>query len=103
MILNLIFGIKLSAKLRNFFIHFTTWAICALSICLSVYVFIYCNPLVAQEVTISIPRKISIGVTLLLLIAFHIFSNKIKTIINRKIQSYETVKEMNVVGRSSIV
>lgn len=34
---------------------------------------------------------------------FHIFSNKISKIVNRKIQAYENAKELNVVGRSSII
>ena len=48
-------------------------------------------------------RKIGIGVSFVLLFIFYIFSNKISKIINRKIQSYENAKELNVVGRSSII
>ena len=48
-------------------------------------------------------RKIGIGVSFVLLFIFYIFSSKISKIINRKIQSYENAKELNVVGRSSII
>jgi len=102
-ILHIIFSKRQPAKLKNFFTHLNTWAIALVAIFLAIYTFIYCNPLVAETVVISIPRKISIGITLLFLIAFHIFSGKISTLLNRKIQAYDTAKEMNTVGRSSVI
>lgn len=102
-ILHLIFSKQLSAKSKNFFTHFNTWAIAAVAIFLAIYAFIYCNPLVAETVVISIPRKISIGITLIFLLFFHIFSGKISTLLNRKIQAYDTAKEMNTIGRSSVI
>lgn len=102
-ILRLIFGRHTSSKLKNFFIHIVTWSMCAIGVVLAVYTFIYCNPLVAEKVVITIPRKISIGVTLIVLIFFHIFSGKLATIINRKIQAYDNAKEANQVGRSSVI
>ena len=99
----MIFGKHQPAKLRNFFTHLNSWSTALVAIALSIYTFIYCNPLVAETVIISIPRKISIGVTLMFLILFHMFSSKLSTVINRKIQAYETAKEMNQVGRSSVV
>lgn len=99
----MIFSSRHKAKLKNFFTHFNTWGIALVAIVLAIYAFIYCNPLVANEVIITIPRKISIGVTIIFLIFFHIFSTKISTLLNRKIQAYDTAKEMNTVGRSSVI
>lgn len=48
-------------------------------------------------------RKIGIGVSFVLLFIFYIFSSKVSKIINRRIQAYENAKELNVVGRSSII
>lgn len=102
-LLNTIFGKYSKAKLKNFFIHLITWTICLVGVILAIYTFMYCNPLVAETVIISIPRKISIGITLLFLIFFHIFSGKLSVLLNRKIQAYDTAKEMNTIGRSSVI
>lgn len=74
-----------------------------LGIGLALITFILVNPLVATEVVIEIPRKIGIGICLVLIILFHICSTKVMKLINRKIQSYETAKEVGAVGRSSII
>ena len=55
------------------------------------------------EVDIGNVRKIGIGVSFVLLFIFYIFSNKVSKIINRRIQAYENAKELNVVGRGSII
>lgn len=103
LILQKIFDKSVSSKLKNFFIHLNTWLMTLVVIGLSIYTFIVANPLVAEEVIITMPRKIGIGVILGVLILYHIFSTKILTIINRKIQSYENARESNIVGRSSVI
>lgn len=102
-VLNSIFGRNSKSKLKNFFIHLITWLICAICVVFAIYTFFYCNPLVSEKVIITLPRKISIGIIVLVLVLFHVFSSKISTIINRKIQAYDTAKEMNTVGRSSVI
>ena len=92
-----------SAKFKNFFVHLNTWLLAVVIIGLSIATFVLVNPLVATEVVISIPRKISIGVSLIALVLFHIFSTKLSKIINRRIQAYENAKELNVVGRGSVI
>lgn len=99
----MIFDKTISARFKNFFIHLNTWLMCLLAIGLSIATFIMVNPLVAEKVTINIPRKVGIGVLLGCLVLHHLFSNKILTLINRRIQAYETTKESNIVGRSSVV
>lgn len=103
MVLQAILGKLLSAKFKNFFIHLNTWLMCLLTITLSIATFILVNPLVAEEVTINLSRKISIGAILVALIIYHLFANKLLTIINRRIQAYETAKESNIVGRGSVL
>ena len=44
-----------------------------------------------------------ICIDLALLVVFHIFASKISRIVNRKIQAYQNSKELNVVGRSSVI
>lgn len=93
----------ISSKLCNFFTHTTSWVMGLVGIALAIATFVMINPLIANEVTITSPRKISIGICLALLIGFHIFSTKLSKIINRKIQSYVNAKEMGVAGRSSVI
>lgn len=97
-----IFDRYLSAKCRNFFTHFNTWLIALIAIGLSITTFILAKvEVTAFELTTT--RKIEIGVCFVLLLFAFLFGNKISKIINRKIQAYETSKEMNVQGRGSII
>ncbi len=101
-ILEKIFNIG-NAKFKNFFVHLNTWLIALIAIALSIYSFITCNPLISEAVEITATRKIGIGVCLGLLLLHILFSNKIFKILNRKIQAYENSKEMNIVGRGSVI
>ena len=102
-IMQKIFNRDMSAKIRNLFIYLDTWLIAGIILALSLYTFIVVNPLLSNSVSIDITRKIGIGVCVALLLLFHLFGRKIWTIVNRKIQSYESAKEQNVVGRSSVI
>ena len=75
---------------------------CLFAIALTIYAFVVSN-VIAKEVIISNLRKIGIAGTLIALILAIGFSGKIHSIINRKIQSYDTAREMNKIGRSSII
>lgn len=98
-----IFAKHLPTTLRNVFIHIDGWTMGLTGIALVVFTFITANPLISEGITIANARKIGIGVCLTLLTIFHLFSNKIRTLINRKLQAYETAKEIGAVGRSSII
>lgn len=102
-IVNIFLMKNIKAKARNFFIHIHSWIIALTLIIVVVYGFIFVNPLIVESIEITMPKKIGIGVILTVLILFRTFSNKITGIINRKIQSYDTAKELNTVGRSSII
>ncbi|WP_300924759.1 hypothetical protein [uncultured Clostridium sp.] len=72
-------------------------------IILVVLTFILADPLKSTAIEIANARKIGIGICLTLLVLFHLFSSKIGKLINRKLQAYETAKEIGAVGRSSII
>ena len=97
-----IFGKYQKAKVKNFFLHLTTWLMALVAIALSVATFALVD-IKGTEVDIGNVRKIGIGVSFVLLFIFYIFSNKVSKIINRRIQAYENAKELNVVGRGSII
>lgn len=97
-----IFGKYQKAKVKNFFLHLTTWLMALVAIALSVATFALVD-IKGTELEIGNVRKIGIGVSFVLLFIFYIFSNKVSKIINRRIQAYENAKELNVVGRGSII
>ena len=97
-----IFGKYQKAKVKNFFLHLTTWLMALVAIALSVTTFALVD-IKGTELEIGNARKIGIGVSFVLLFIFYIFSNKVSKIINRRIQAYENAKELNVVGRGSII
>lgn len=97
-----IFSKYQKAKTKNFFVHLTTWLMALVAIALSVATFALVD-IKGTEVDIGNVRKIGIGVSFVLLFIFYIFSNKVSKIINRRIQAYENAKELNVVGRGSII
>lgn len=102
-ILNIIFNKSPKAKTKNLVIHTNTWVAGLVGIFMALSTFILTNPIIAEGISITIPKKIAIGIDVVLLVIFHVFSEKLNRIINRRIQAYETAKEMNVVGRSSII
>lgn len=102
-ILQIIFNRYLNSKTKNLFIHLNTWIIALVASGLSIATFTLINPLVGEQIVFTIPRKISIGAILVILILFHLLSKKLSIIINRRIQAYETAKESNLEGRGSIV
>jgi len=103
MALNIIFSRNGSAKYNNFFVHLKSWIWCLVGVILAVATFVLVSPLTTAGITIDTSKKVVIGIDLVILIVFHLFSGKISKIINRKIQTYESAKEANVMGRSSIV
>lgn len=101
-LLDKIFNSKNNSKLKNFLIHMQTWLIAIIAIALSVVTFALAEINVV-DFELTTTRKIGIGVSFFLLLLFYIVSGKISKVINRRIQSYETAKEIQVVGRSSII
>lgn len=91
-----------SAKVKNFFTHLNTWLMTAIAIVFSIIAFIY-SDIEIQNFDLTKLRKSGIIICFGLLFLSHLIAGKIAKIINRKIQSYENAKEMNTVGRSSII
>ena len=76
---------------------------CLIAVAMTVITFIQTNPLQNTETIITNAKKIGIGLCIICLVIFHMFSRKINAIINRRIQAYETAKESNIVGRGSVI
>lgn len=98
-----IFNRRASSKYKNLFTHLYTWLIAIVTVGLTITTFILSTNLTSSEILFSTTRKIGIGVSIIALIGFHMISGKISKIINRRIQAYENAKEIQVVGRGSIL
>ena len=96
-IVNFIIGRYLNPKYKNIFIRINSWVLTCLIIGLSVYTFICVSGLEFEKI-VNNAVKIGVGILLGLIILSLIFASKIKPFINRKIQAYETAKEMNEVS-----
>lgn len=102
MILQIFFGKEQKSKVKNFFLHINTWIACLISTAFAIASFAV-NNISTEGIEIGIPQKIMIGIDIVFLLCFHIFAGKISKVLNRKIQAYENSKEINVIGRSSII
>jgi len=100
--LQFFFGKNQRSKVKNFFIHTNTWLACFISVVFAIASFAV-NTISTEGIEVGIPQKIMIGVDIVFLLCFHIFAGKISKVLNRKIQAYENSKEINVIGRSSII
>lgn len=103
LILNLIWTSSTRASVKNFFVHTATWLSAIIILLTVAAVFVLTNPISSTGIEIGPGKKVMIGIDVILLLLFHLFSGKFAKIINRRIQAYETSKEMSVAGRSSII
>ena len=101
--LSRIFRVIKSSKANNFYTHLVTWLLALIVAAESLFTFFAAEKLSTVAFDLNLTRKIGIiagGVGMLL---YSIFSPKIKVLVNRKIQAYDTAKELNANGRSSVV
>lgn len=101
--LSRIFRVIKSSKPNNFYTHFVTWLLAFVIAAESLFTFFAAENLSTIAFDLDLTRKIGIiagGVGMLL---YSIFNPKIKTLVDRKIQAYDTAKELNANGRSSVV
>lgn len=103
LVLDAIFNKTISSKGRNLFIHLYTWTWCLICIAAALTTFMMINPIVTSGITINTTQKVLISILVIALVVYHLISDKLVRIINRKIQSYENAKESGVIGRSSII
>lgn len=102
-IVNFIIGRRLHPKYKNIFIHLNTWIIALFISAISIYTFVCIDPLSSNAITFSATKKATVGIVLAVIIVGHLIQGKLSTIINRKIQAYETAKEMNTISPLSTI
>lgn len=102
-ILTKIFNIIKNSKINNFCLHILTWLLALILVVGSCYTFFAADALKAAEFELTLVRKICIGCGVLMMLLYCLLHRKLDKIINRRLQAYDTAKELNANGRSSVI
>lgn len=80
-----------------------TWLIAILLCAEAGYSFTTSSVIQTAQIDLDSIRKTGILSSAIIMLLYSMVAPKIRTIVNRKIQAYDTVKELNANGRSSII
>lgn len=97
------FTVIKNSKALNFYTHIITWLLAIVLFAEAVFTFAVSDSLSTISFEIDLVRKIGIGCGVLGMLLYSILAPKVRVIVNRKIQAYDTAKELNANGRSSVV
>ena len=97
------FTVIKNSKALNFYTHIITWLLAIVLFIEAVFTFAVSDSLSTVSFEIDLVRKIGIGCGVLGMLLYSILAPKVRVIVNRKIQAYDTAKELNANGRSSVV
>lgn len=102
-ILGKVFNIVKNSKANNLYTHLITWLI---AICLTIealFTFFMSGTLQSAHIELNMMRKIAIGIGVFFMGLYGMLHKKLGKLVDRKIQAYDTAKELNANGRSSVV
>lgn len=102
-ILTHIFRVIKNSKVNNFCLHVLTWAIMIAIIAQVVYTFFTAASLSAKAFELNLIRKICLSSGMVAMLLYCILHKKLDKFIDRKIQAYDTARELNANGRSSVI
>ena len=102
-ILGNIFNTVKNSKVKNFYTHMLTWCLAILLIAESLFIFFVSDSLQTVAIELTLFRKIAIGAGVFSLLLYQILSKKVGELVDRRIQAYDTAKELNANGRSSVI
>ena len=92
-----------SSKINNFCLHILTWLLAIILVAETGYTFFAANALQSAAFELTFIRKICLVCGMLLMMLYCMLHKKIGKLVDRKLQAYDTAKELNAVRRSSIV
>ena len=102
-ILTKIFHVIRSSKINNFCLHILTWLLAISLVSQTCYIFFAAEALKAAEFELTLVRKICLGCGMAAMMLYCILHKKLGKLVDRKIQAYDTAKELNANGRSSVI
>ena len=98
-----LFTVIKTSKALNFYTHLISWLM-ALVLCgLAVYVFFASKTLQSAPVRLDLTRKLGILSCVIAMLFYIIIAPKVRRLVDRRIQAYDTAKELNADSRSSVV
>ena len=98
-----IFTVIKSSKALNFYTHIITWITALLLAAEAGYSFIASDTIYTAAITLNLGRKIGILACVIALLFYAIIAPKVRRLVERRIQAYDTAKELNANGRSSVI
>lgn len=102
-VLSRVFRVIKNSKANNFYTHIVTWLLALVLIAETIYTFFVAEALTTVSFELNLIRKIGIGAGAIAMLIYSIIGPKIRKLVDRKIQAYDTAKELNANGRSSVV
>lgn len=102
-ILGKVFTVIKNSKALNFYTHIVSWLLTILIIALIGYTFAVSETMIAASFALNAFRRGGILICAGLMFLYSMFHRKIGKLIDRKLQAYDTAKELNAEGRSSVV
>lgn len=98
-----LFTVVRNSKSLNFYTHIVTWILAIVLAAESVYSFIASGVINSVGVQLNLVRKIGILSCAISLLLYALIAPKVRKLVDRRIQAYDTAKELNAEGRSSVV
>ena len=98
-----LFKVIKNSKINNFYTHVLTWLLAIVLAAESLFTFFVSNTLSTMSFELTLWRKIVIGIGVLSMLLYGMLHKKLGKLVDRKIQAYDTAKELNANGRSSVV
>lgn len=103
LIMSKLFTVIKKSYLLNLYTHVVTWLL-ALVICAEAgYSFTTSSIIQTAQIDLDLVRKSGILASVIIMLVYSMLAPKIRVLVNRKIQAYDTAKELNANGRSSVV
>lgn len=102
-ILTSIFRVINSSKMNNFCLHFLTWLLAIVLVAETFYVFFAAEALKAAAFELTLTRKICLGCGMVMMMLYCMLHKKLGKLVDRKLQAYDTARELSANGRSSVV
>lgn len=103
LILGKLFNNVKNSKLNNFYTHILTWLLALCLVVEALFTFFVSVTLSTTAFELTMARKVSIGIGVLLMGLYGLLHKKLGKLIDRKLQAYDTAKELNANGRSSVI